>query len=69
MRSQARRIFVAVAQRQFQLVVTSEIIAEYEEVSRRPAFAGKKLRRAVGLGAQLCGFGGAGSPGQATLAG
>ncbi len=37
----ARRVFAAVARRRFQMAVTAEILAEYHDVSRRPAFAGK----------------------------
>ena len=37
----ARRVFASVARRRFQMAVTVEILAEYHNVSRRPAFAGK----------------------------
>ncbi len=37
----ARRVFASVARRRFQMAVTAEILAEYRNVSRRPAFAGK----------------------------
>lgn len=39
--ARARRVFAAVARRRFQMAVTAEILAEYQDVSRRPAFAGK----------------------------
>jgi putative PIN family toxin of toxin-antitoxin system len=37
----ARRVFALVARRRFQMAVTAAILAEYHDVSRRPAFAGK----------------------------
>jgi putative PIN family toxin of toxin-antitoxin system len=40
----ARRVFASVARRRFQMAVTAEILAEYQDVSRRPAFAGKNYR-------------------------
>jgi putative PIN family toxin of toxin-antitoxin system len=40
----ARRVFASVARRRFQMAVTVDILDEYRNVSRRPAFAGKNYR-------------------------
>jgi putative PIN family toxin of toxin-antitoxin system len=37
----ARRVFASVARRRFRMAATAEILAEYHDVSHRPAFAGK----------------------------